>query len=51
MVKINLERWNHKDEIVRLKLQVSKFHYEIVLDVFSESEMKEDYRGKLKCLR
>ena len=51
IVKINLERWNHKDEIVRLKLQVSKFHYEIVLDVFSVSEMKEDYRGKLKCLR
>ena len=51
IVKINLKRWNHKDEIVRMKLQVSKFHYEIVLDVFSESEMKEDYRGKLKCLR
>ena len=51
IVRINQERWNNKDEIVRMKLQVSKFHYEIVLDVFSESEMKEDYRGKLKCLR
>ena len=48
---MNLVRWNDKDEIVRMKLQVSKFHYEIVLDVFSVSEMKEDYRGKLKCLR
>ena len=44
MVKINLERWNHKDEIVRLKLQVSKFYYEIVLDVISRPEMMEDYK-------
>ena len=44
MVKINLERWNHKDEIVRLKLQVSKFPYEIVLDVISRAEMEEDYK-------
>ena len=48
---MNLVRWNDKDEIVGMKLQVSKFHYEIVLDVFSKPEMIQDYRGKLKCLR
>ena len=43
-----MERWNDKYELVRMKKQVSKFRYEIVLDVILKPEMLEDYREKLK---
>ena len=43
-----MERWNDKNELVRMKNQVSKLCYEIVLDVILKPEMLEDYREKLK---